>query len=376
MSVYSIVDTTTNHKSLNPKRLNQIRGTISNPIDTPPTGIPTFSTQEDFSRLEKGNSYLCLIPVKLLYSDDSYNRIDDLNVTKAIQSLEKANGFSYNHANSLVGFLRPDGVIVLTQGNHRACMKFLTAGQDGLVLVSLRVHSETDIIKCQQIEAEDFNTDGTCRYNMTQYHRFKGGYGAGKKEYIDLYNLVKQYGISIAGTNKGDYIATKSFESYTYLQKALKLDKSDDKRYVHACLSIIPKYLQEHDIKGYVFIGMVLFLQGFNRRLELIKKVNKLIYSHDDFVKYIFTERRKNNGKGKLTTQDDITGSSGDIKNEIYFGTRFVALFNEYALDRELTIKCKDLQGDLAIPERSKDWREFTENLSSTIKKIISVDSL
>lgn len=376
MTVHSIVETTLCHKSLTSKRLNQIRGTMADPIDTAPTGIPTFNTQEDFGRLVKGNSYMCMIPVKLLYSDDSYNRIDELNVGKAIQSLEKSNGFSYNHANSLVGFLRPDGTVVLTQGNHRACMKFLTAGEDGLVLVSLRVHSELDISKCQQIEAEDFNTDGTCRYNMTQYHRFKGGFGAGQKEYVDLYNLVKEYGISIAGTNKGDYVSTKTFESYTYLQKSLKLDKSDDKRYVRECLAIIPKHLQEHDIKGYMFVGMVLFLQGFNRRLELIKKANRLNYSFDDFVKYIFTERRKNNGKGKLTTQDDITGSSGDIKNEIYFGTRFVALFNEYALDRDLTIKSKELQGDLAIPERSKDWREFTENLSSTIKKIISVDSL
>lgn len=376
MCLFSIIETTLNHKSLTTKKLNYIRGTMNEPIDTPPIGIPILDELQKNNLLIKGNSYLCMIPVKLLYSDDQYNRIDELNITKAIQSLEKSGGFSYNHANSLVGFYRPDGTVVLTQGNHRACMKFLTGGEESLVVVSLRVHSETDISKCQQIEAEDFNTDGTCRYNMTQYHRFKGGYGAGQKEYVDLYNLVKEYGISIAGTNRGDYISIKSFESYTYLLKALKLDKSVDKRYVRECLSVLPKHLLEPDIKGYMFIGMVLFLQGFNRRLDLIKKVNKLTYSFDDFVHYIFKERRKNNGKGKLTTQDDITGSSGDIKNEIYFATRFVALFNEYALDRNLTIKSKDLQGDYAIPERSKDWREFTENLSSTIKKIISVDSL
>ena len=374
--ILSIVDTTLNNKSLTQKRLNQIRGNMSKPIDTPPAGTPTFDELFNNNLLQTGYSYFCLVPVKYLYSDQTYNRIDQLNVSKAIQSLEKSNGFSYSHANSLVGFLRPDGKIVLTQGNHRACMKFLTEGPDGMVVVSLRVHENVDIDTCRRIEAEDFNTDGTCRYNMTQYHRFKGGFHAGQKEYVDLYNLVKEYGISIAGTNLNDYTATKTFESYTYLTKALSKDKSEDKIYVRKALEVLPKYLKEPDIKGYMFIGLVLFLQQFDERLKKIENINKSKCSIDDFIKFIFTERREFNGKGKLTTQDDITGSSGDIKNEIYFATRFVVLFNEYALDRDLIIKGNGLQGELAIPARCVEWTNFTKDLSDPIKKLISVNRL
>lgn len=362
------------HPSLTPKKLNYFRSTLSKPKDPQPLNISKFQDLYKANALKPGHSYHLLFRVGDLCADDKYNRIDELNLPKAMANLEKHKGFSYAAANTLVAYLRPNGKVVLTQGNHRAAKCYLTQGPDAYVVVNLIVHTAKTIEECVQVESENFTTDNNDRWNMVQKHKFKGNFHAGIKEAVELYNFVKPFGVSIAGTNKGDYEATHTFESYGNLEEALSLDDTPDKFYVTSALTSLTKYLKETDIKGFLFVGLVLFQKVFNSRLEKIEKNNRLICSFDDFIKYVFDERRMFNGSGPLTSQQDIVEDSGGIKVREFFASRFVVLFNEYCYVRGIKFNCGGLKGNCAIPESCDEWDKLTMNLSNVKKRLLSAE--
>lgn len=373
--LYNVVDVVKNHPKYDTNSVDKIRKEFSKPIDTVPVGLPTYEELEKCGSLSKGHSYVCLVPVNLLHSDSTYNRIDEINIKRALSSLSKSKGFSFNHAGTLVAFLRPDGKIVLTQGNHRCAMAFLTMGDGANVVVSLRVHSVDNIDACVEIESSDFITDCSDRWNITQIQRFKGGYFAGRDEYIYLHNLGKKYNIAIGGVSDG-FIPKKTFKSFSYLTGALKFDPTPNKIHVNDCLSALSKYLNEKDIKGYSFWGLLGFKVCFNSRLELIKKANPLIFSFEDFVKYVFNDKKTLGGLGPCLTQHDLTKESTTQKDEKYYISKYVALFNEYALARNLCTKSQKLQGKYAIPESCDEWSRYHSMLSDNAKKLVSVVSI
>jgi hypothetical protein len=322
--------------------------------------------------LKPGKSYVCLVKVKLLYGDSTYNRTDELNLTKAVENLEEKGGFWYGHANTLVAFLRPDGTLVLTQGNHRTAQRYLTQGPDSLVVVNVKVHDTNDKKKMNEIEASNFDSDNVLRWNMIPEHKFKGRYNAGNREYVELYNFVKPFGVSIAGTNLGVYTATHTFESYGNLLESLATDNTSNKEYVKMAMSSLVKYLQEPDIKGFLFTGLVLFQKVFGERIYKIQKNNKNKCSFDDFIKYVFTERKTFNGMGNLTTQQDIVEDSGGIKVREFFASRFVVLFNEYCFARKIDWRVNGLKGSCAIPESCDEWQSLIENVSPVKRRLFS----
>jgi hypothetical protein len=373
--LHRVIDVVDGHKALTQKKLNYFRSELNNPIDTKPTDLPKFTDLLKSGVFKPGTSFVCLVPVKLFFSDDYYNRIIYLDLKKAMESLEFAKGFSYNHANSLVAFIRPDGTLVLTQGNHRASMAYLTQGPDALVVVNVRVHTETEQEKYIQVEATDFTIDNNNRKNMDQYDRFKGGFVAKDEKYTKLVEIVKPFGISIADTHKGKYKATKTFESYTYLLQGFTTDDTPNKKLAKECLSVLSKHLVETDIKGYCYVGLVLFLKSFNERITAISEMNPLQYSLDDFIHYVFQERKKLNGVGKLTVQEDITTSTAAVKSLKFFASRWVILFNEYCLVRDFKVRGRKVNGGYAIPESCEQWQEFIEDLHPVNRRMFSVDS-
>lgn len=372
--LYNIIDTVKSHPKYIDKKIKSINTKYSKVVDSMPFGVQDFDDLFNKNMLKSGQSYICKIPVKYLYSDNIYNRIDDLNLPRVFTSIEKAHGFSYNHAATLVAFLRPDGKIVLTQGNHRSAMAFLTQGEDAEVIVSLRVHTSKDIDECILIEAGDFITDCSERWNITQNHRFKAGYYAEIKRYVDLHELGRQCKVAIGGVADG-FVPLKSFKSYTYFEKGLSLDKTHDKRYALECLSVLAKNTHEKDIKGFCYGGLVHFRIQFKDRLELIQKSNPLIYSFDDFAYYTFNEKRLNGGEGDLISQEFITRESGSIKCEAFYASKFVKYFNQYASKRDLKIKGFKLQGKYAIPESCDDWQKYQMTVTETARKNLSVIS-
>ena len=370
--LHKIIDIVDKNPKLTPKKLSYYRSTLSVPLDTYSQNLPTYDELKASNVLVPGAKFVCLIQVKYLYGDDFYNRTDEFNLEKAMKNLEKHNGFCYGKANGMKAYLRPDGTLVLTQGNHRTAQRYLTLGKDAYVEVSLEVHSETDIDKIKQIESDNYNSDNIDRWNMVAEHKFKGAYGAKDPDAVALYEFVKPFGISIANTNRNDYVATHTFESYGNLIEALGLDDTPNKEYVKISLHSLKEHLTETDIKGFLFVGLVLFQKVFGERFYKIQKNNKLICSFDDFIKYVFTERRKFNGKGPLTTQQDIVEDSGGIKIREFYASRFVVLFNEYCFARDINFRVGGLKGDCAIPESCDEWRKLTESLSPVKRRLLS----
>lgn len=373
--LHSVIESVKNHPKYNEKIVSKIRKDMGSPIDSYPFGLDSFDEIEKNTILSKDSSFHCLVPVKKLYSDDIYNRIDALNLSKVLDNISKSKGFSYNHASTLVGFLRSDGKIVLTQGNHRCAMAFLTMGEDALVVVSIRVHSTDDLEEQIKRESLDFHTDCSHRWNITPNQRFKSGYYAGVEKYVKLHDLGKKYNIAVGCVADG-FVPKITFSSDAYLTKAIDFDKTPNKKYVNECLDLMSKYLQEPDIKGFSFYGLVAFRQCFDHRLHLIIKANPLFCSFDDFVKWIFTERKSWDGLGPLTTQEDITKESGTTKSEIFYAGKFAYLFNQYAKVRGLKVKAYKLQGNLAIPDSCEDWISFCNLVPDAQKKNLSLESM
>jgi hypothetical protein len=370
--LHKIIDIVDKHPKLTPKKLNYYRSTLSKPLDSYSKNLPTFEELKASKALVPGTNWTCLVKVKDLYGDDFYNRTDDLRLETAMANLDKHNGFCYGKATGMKAYLRPDGVLVLTQGNHRTAQRYLTMGPEAYVEVSLQVHSEKDIDKIKQLEADNYHSDNMDRWPMIPEHKFKGAYGAKDPHAVALYEFVKPFGISIAGTNKGDYIATHSFESYGNLIEAIKFDNSPHKSQVKIALQSLVNHLSETDIKGFLFVGLVMFQQSFGDRFYKIQKNNKLICSFDDFIAYVFKERRLFNGNGPITTQKDIVEDSGGIKIREFYASRFVVLFNEYCFARNIDFRVNGLKGSCAIPETCDEWRSLTENLSPVKRRLLS----
>jgi hypothetical protein len=373
--LHAITKVVDSHPKLTPKKINYFKSKLGKPLDSYPSSLGTYEDMLIEGRLKKGKSYFLLIKVSTLFADDTYNRIDELNLTKVMENLEKLRGFSYDSANTLVAYLRPDGTLVLTQGNHRAAMCYLTLGPDGYVVVKVIVHDAETIAECIKIEAINFTTDNNLRWNMVAKHKFKGNLKAEQTEAVELYNFVKPFGVSIADTHRDDYVCTHTFESYGNLLEALSIDDTRDKEYVRNALDSLTSHLKtEKDIRGFLFVGLVLFQKVFKTRMNKIESHNRLICSFDDFIKYIFEERRMFNGSGPITTQQDVVEDSGGIKVREFFASRFVVLYNEYCFNRGIDFRKGGLKGNCAIPETCDEWKVLVENLSPVKMRLLSAE--
>ena len=344
-------------------------------VDSPPLNLPKFEDLKRSGKLKPGTAHMCLIKASQLFSDTDYNKPDQLNLHKAIASVNKAKGFSYSHSNALVAYMRPDGVIVLTQGNHRTIMALYCCGIDTDVVVNLRIHDNTLSIKeCKKIEAIDFNTDALQRESHKQGQKFRGAYMAEEVWAINLYDFLKEYKVSVAKTNTikigpfPTFTATKTFETYSKLQEIMRIDDSINYSYVRQALDSLTKNLVEPDINGSAFCGLVIFLMNFSSTLNSFHSKG---YSLDDFIHYIYNEYRTERGLGRLLVQKDIAKSGSlNIKTYHYFASRYVTLFNEYARVR----KMKKRQNEVyAISESSKEWINFTAGLDQVARQIYKV---
>lgn len=356
-------------KTFNESTLKNLRNRYSIPVTKITESLEDFRILKSDNKLIPGNTYVCKVPVSSLFCDNTYNRGDELSKNKILNNLEKTKGFSYNHAGVLVAFLRKNGKLVLTQGNHRATMSYLCLGENALVPVSIFVHDTNDEKECVLIESKNFHTDCTYRYNITQSQKFKGGYHSGDESYIDLYELCKSYGISIAKTNH-DFDSDCTFESYEYLIRVLKMDNTIDHALSRECLQTLAKNLKpgDRDIKGYVFMGLFNFRKIFDKTINDVFK-NNIGTSFDDFVNFIFNERPKKQFSNEMTNQKDITQGVGSIKCGYFFASRFVGYFNQYCRAKNLKISNgRDSSKYCAIADTSDSWTELLNKMNSELR--------
>ena len=275
------------------KRLLELNGFQYGAIDKPPINTISLSELKKTVKLRPGNSYLVKVKVKELFSDSDYNRPDELNIEKIFEALKKSKGFSWRHSNVLVASLRPDGKLVLTQGNHRSLMALIALGLEAEVLVCIHVHQdslEENLREMYRIESDDFNTDALIRETMKSNQKFKGAYVAGEQWAIDIYKFLAEFKISVANTNKisvgpcETFKSKKTFQAYPRFQEAEKIDTTPNKYFLRSALSSLVKSLPENDINGAAFCALVIFLRDFNTRLELFEGKG---YTLDDFLYFV-----------------------------------------------------------------------------------------
>lgn len=355
--------------------IDKLNGFRPGAVDLPPENLPTYEELKRSGKLKPGTAHMCLIKASELYSDTDYNKPNQLNLPKAIASVQKAKGFSYSHSNALVAYMRPDGMIVLTQGNHRTIMALFCCGIDTYVVVNLRIHESGLTIKqCKKIEAIDFNTDALQRESHKTGQKFRGAYMAEADWAIELYMFLREYKVSIANTNTikigpcTTFNSVKTFETYSKFQEIRKIDTSLNYSYVRKALEALTKNLVETNIDGSAFCGLVIFLMQFSSTLNSFHSKG---YTLDDFIYFIYNEYRTERGLGRLLVQKDIAKSGSlNIKTYHYFASRYVTLFNEYTRVRKMK---KRQNGVYAISESSKDWINFTSNLDNVARQIYKV---
>jgi hypothetical protein len=344
------------------KNLKSLNGSRCGAIDKPAENLVPYEELIKGKKLKPGTSWIALVKVKYLYSDSDYNRPDELNIEKIFNALKRAKGFGYRHSNVLVASLRPDGKLVLTQGNHRTLMALIAMGSEAEVMVNIHVHEEYEVNSRQmyRIESDDFNTDALIREAMKANQKFKGAYMAEEPWALKLYSFLSEYKVSIAKTNTisvgplPTFKEKKTFEAYARLQEAYEIDTTPKKKYVCQALSSLVKNLKETDINGAAFCGLVIFLRDFESRLIQFESKG---YTLDNFIYYIYNEVLTQDNFGPVLKQKDIS-NKGSLKIGTYefFASRFVILFNRYARENKIKIRRNECY---AIPETCIEWINF-----------------
>jgi hypothetical protein len=194
-------------------------------VDQMPSGIPLMEDViRDYLFGDKyigGENVLVSARVGDLYGDPTYNRVEDINYNNCAKQIRNVGGFSFFAADSLSAFLRPNGKVACTKGNHRITMRFLIdQDEDARVIISLKLHrKESTIEEMVIVEAKDHTFDCSYRTNQKGDDKFKSNYYAEEDWAVKLYNDCARFSIGIAGTNVD---AEFDLPSYSYLTRAQK----------------------------------------------------------------------------------------------------------------------------------------------------------
>ena len=103
-------------------------------VDNPVQGLLPLEDYLVQNNPQPGDSFVCLVPVGICFSDSKYNRSDRIHFGNIIKHLKRMTGFSFKAAGILSGFLRLNReqirdlqygkassqyIVVVTKGNHR-----------------------------------------------------------------------------------------------------------------------------------------------------------------------------------------------------------------------------------------------------------------
>ena len=289
-------------------------------------------------------------------TDPKYNRGDALKYGIQQRDLNSMGGFSYSSAGVLAAFLRPNGTVVLTQGNNRTSMLFaVTQNENARISLTLNFHkygvSEEEMTR---VEAENHNADCNARTNQGSNDKFKSAFHSKQPWAVSIFNFLKPYSLGIAGTLEN---ATFNCTSHTYVDNARK---EAGEQYVKNFLDIHTKVFSaescEKDIYGNFVRGGSIFLSVFSSHIEEVNEKNGGIDSFFDMMNHYFAEREKGALKIRkmmeeqgmpqsalsqvpviqCITQSDITQGNRIIKGAALFVCRFISLYNDYCKQNNL----------------------------------------
>ena len=114
-------------------------------------------------------------------------------------TIKKASQFDYLLCQPLVICQRPDGTLVIVDGQHKAIMAFLS-GEDLDIPCQIYIHKEgTSKEDCIAFEADWFSKLNTSRKNMTKLDKVRAGLSCGDDESVKFEENFKYIGIQAEG---------------------------------------------------------------------------------------------------------------------------------------------------------------------------------
>lgn len=339
-------------------------------IDNPPKNLPLMEDvihQYDMGEISEGSAVICSARVGDLYSDPTYNRIDELRYGNQKSHIEKRGGFSYDAADTLSAYCRPNLKAVLTKGNNRASKRYACGrNKDARVIVSLKIHPKNiSYDEMIRIESLDHNTDCNYRTNQSGNDKFKSAYYAKEEWATSLYNYLAKFNIGIAGTLEN---AKFTCLSHSYMSTAIRLA---GKEYTSKYLTAFTENECSKEIQGNATVAGSLFLKTFYSYIEDVDKKNN-IDSFSKMMKWYFTEYgeylKPFDPDAKNLTQSLIVEGNGVYKGNEPAVARFVCLYNDYCRIKRLKFK---LNQNTAIPfegSNSTAWNLFLAEANPLMK--------
>jgi hypothetical protein len=320
-------------------------------------------------------------------TDPEYNRGGALKYGNQERDLNAMGGFSHGAAGVLSGYLRPNGVVVTTQGNNRISMLYaVTENENERISLTLNFHkegiSEEEMVR---VEAENHNADASFRTNQSSDDKFKSAYHSKQPWAVNIYNFLKPYSIGIAGTLEN---AKFNCTSHTYIDRARK---EAGEEYVKKFLDVQTKvFLDEEcdkNVYGNFVRGGAIFLSVFSPHIEVVNEKNDGIDSFYDMMKHYFADRKKGaleirkmmeeQGMShsilsqvpvvECLRQSDIIQGNRIIKGAALFVCRFVSLYNEYCKQNNLKFN-QTYSSAIPITD-GKDFANFLKKVDIILRQ-------
>jgi hypothetical protein len=331
-----------------------------NVLDTPPKGFLFYTEAVEKFNPQPGDTIFALVPVKDIWGDTTYNRIDRIHYGNIAKNLTSRGGFSHKSSGAVSLFARPNGKLVATKGNHRVTKRYaVSQDPNALIPAEITFHTSEKYEDIIQAEASDHNVD--CNYRTIQNtdDRFKAAYHAGEQWAVNLYRYLDHFSIGIAETN-----TSAKFEASTYrsITKSRDLNEEACSRYLRSFTTVV----NVDELGGNATFAATSFLDDFHNSVKYIDENNN-VDSIEGFLDYIYNER-SNFSHGFLdeVTQVKLTEGNGKFKGEEVNVARLISLYNEYCL-KVLRAKIPTNNKD-AIGYSSNEYLEFIKKADETVR--------
>ena len=346
-------------------------------IDQTPKGLPPMEdVVGDFLSGEKyvgGETILCTGRISDFWSDPTYNRPDEIDYNKCAKNIRDVGGYSNNAADIISGFLRPNGKVVTTKGNHRTTMRYLCGlNSDKELPISLKLHERNaSLEEMVIIESKDHNRDCSYRAPQKGDNKFKSAYYAEEDWAESLYEFCKQFSVDIAGTLPG---AKFHLPSHSYVSRSRT-------RYGDPIVSKFLKAFTENECSTVIYGNTVMAASHFLTRFgSIVSQVDKKknVDSFSKMLNYYFKQigdiYRPMNPKAANLKQEQITdatvnNSSPDNEAGV---ARFVFLYNDYCTRQGYILKGN---ANNVIPfdgSEKSEWSKFKESCNPFIRDTVA----
>ena len=326
--------------------------------------VKEYITNPNFNWRE---SYVCAVKANSIYSSPVYNRPFEIDLNRCEKYVEEEGAFSYVLAGTGSGYVRPNGEFVSTQGGHRTTEAYaVSLNPEVELLVNVKFHdpksTDEQII---ELEAKDHHVDAAKRNPQNTEHKFRSAYRSNEEWAVWLYNYLKPFNISIAGTLEGAYF---SLPSHSYMSTAIKLAGEGT---VSKYLEYFTKNKCEKEILGSAVVAGSLFLNGFSEYIAKVDEDNN-VKSFDLMLNWYFNDygnaHKVVDPDARNLTQSDLVQGGSLYKGNEPAVARFVFLYNDFVRIKRLKISGRQ---KTAIPFEGADdkgWNTFLSTAHPLMK--------